>query len=270
MIIIDAADIYTLRAWRQTCHAYYRYVYVHLRLRYVRLVQPFFADVEAFDVVLRKYCAVISGSVAVQYFLTNEFWASGDMDIYVPDNAFAVVLDCFLTDERLGCRVAHRDGVVDGRRDRMSGLVDAGMRYSVKEVVRLTTRTGLGVDLVRSRTPSSVTPLLEFWSTLVRNFVSPDVCVCVYPRATFRRQAVLKPPPFLPGDHRAIAKYASRGFSLLYEAFQAVACSRLEHFCGPDAVVLFTNPLDCGSSYSRLLQRYPGGWAYVEYTAVEG
>lgn len=270
MIIIDIADIYMLRVWRQTCHAYYRHVCVHLRLRYVRLVQPFFVDVDVFDAVLRKYCAVISGSVAMRYFLTNEFWASGDMDIYVPDTAFDSVLDCFLSDERLGCRVTLRDGVLEGRRDRLSGLVDASMRYAVKDVVRLITRTGRAVDLVRSRTPSAVTPLLEFWSTLVRNFVSLDVCACMYPRTTFRRQAVLKPPPIFPGDHRAIAKYASRGFSMSYESFWVIAYSHPAHFCESGAVVLCTNPLERGYSCSRLLRRYSGGWAHVEYTAVDG
>ncbi|EIW51423.1 uncharacterized protein TRAVEDRAFT_107629, partial [Trametes versicolor FP-101664 SS1] len=142
--------------------------------------------------VLREYRAVVSGSVALHFFLSDESWVPGDIDIYVPDAVFDAMCERLLTDDALGCHAASRQYLLGRRVERMVDVLDTGMRYAVKDVVRLITRTGRGLDLVRSRTSSAVSPLLDFWSTLVRNFLTPDLCVCAHPDATFRRQAILK------------------------------------------------------------------------------
>ncbi|KAL1940480.1 hypothetical protein VTO73DRAFT_9052 [Trametes versicolor] len=251
LIIIDEADLRMLHVWRRTCKAYYRYVCVRMRKRYVRAMKPYFDDVDALDAVLREYRAVVSGSVALHFFLSDESWVPGDIDIYVPDAVFDAMCERLLTDDALGCHAASRQYLLGRRVERMVDVLDTGMRYAVKDVVRLITRTGRGLDLVRS----------------LRNFLTPDLCVCAHPDATFRRQAILKSPPLYRGDHRAIAKYLSRGFSLSDAgSYRAVGASHADHFCGLDAIVYVMSPLERGrASASAVLNWSSGGWLHFPH-----
>ena len=52
------------------------------------MIYPFVNDVSKLNRLLRQHGAVISGSVALRFFLPEETWDPEDMDIYVPDCTF--------------------------------------------------------------------------------------------------------------------------------------------------------------------------------------
>ncbi len=65
-----------------------RVVGAHLRSRYKESLKPFIDDVFVFDRLVKTHGAVISGSVALRFFLPEETWESGDLDVYLPNTTF--------------------------------------------------------------------------------------------------------------------------------------------------------------------------------------
>lgn len=82
--VMEQSDWRTLASWRATSRACFSSVAICLRLRYRAHVSPFVGNVELFNDVLTRHCAIISGSVALHYF-TLDPWTPGDLDVYVPD-----------------------------------------------------------------------------------------------------------------------------------------------------------------------------------------
>ena len=87
--IIHQCDIVDLVRWRRTSRAFFTVVSTVLRKRFNAAVWPFVGDPILFNALMTKYEAIISGSVALQFFLEDETWKPGDLDIYVPDTTFA-------------------------------------------------------------------------------------------------------------------------------------------------------------------------------------
>ncbi|KAI0708386.1 hypothetical protein C8Q76DRAFT_583424, partial [Earliella scabrosa] len=132
--------------------------------------------------LLTKHEAIISGSVALQFFLEDEKWIPGDLDIYVPDTTFPDFINA--VEDPCGLNFTRRPPETDG--SHVNG--ENGIR-----VVRCyTSATGRKVDVIRSIVHSPVTPLRHFWSTLVTNFIFPDGCACGFPHATMSRRGLIK------------------------------------------------------------------------------
>ena len=60
---------------------------------------PFVKDTPMFNQLLLDHGAVVSGSIALHFFLPNETWDPEDMDLYAPhcisDTFFAAISDPF-------------------------------------------------------------------------------------------------------------------------------------------------------------------------------
>ena len=52
------------------------------------VVRPFVRNPQALFRIMREHRAIISGSAALKFFLPEERWEVGDLDIYVPDSEF--------------------------------------------------------------------------------------------------------------------------------------------------------------------------------------
>ena len=52
------------------------------------LVKPFVQETKSFLLLLQEHGAVLSGSVALKFFVMDEEWDIGDLDIYVGDLEF--------------------------------------------------------------------------------------------------------------------------------------------------------------------------------------
>ena len=253
--IVQQSDLVTLLCWRRTSQTIFALVAKLLRERYEASVRTFIPNVPRFDALMRKTGAVISGSVALQYFLDEERWYPGDMDIYVSDDMYDTFVNDAVADDQLSFRHMPRrarwssvdgeevdldepdfagneedeDGIQDeengdgiddvefGEDTDSDGVPSGEGVQGIKAVWRFTTPTSRFIDVVRSPLNTPITPLQSFWSTLVCNFISPDGCGCGYPAVTMRRVGVVKSGYMSERDIDAAQKYAARGFGLVQD-----------------------------------------------------
>ncbi|RPD64425.1 hypothetical protein L226DRAFT_569862 [Lentinus tigrinus ALCF2SS1-7] len=87
-VILEFSDFRLLAAWRTTCRVCYNMVTRYLRRRYQTLVGRFVPNVSLFDALLRRHGAIVSGSVALRFFLPFATWEPNDLDVYVPYTQF--------------------------------------------------------------------------------------------------------------------------------------------------------------------------------------
>ncbi|KAI0698729.1 hypothetical protein C8Q76DRAFT_585922, partial [Earliella scabrosa] len=143
--------------------------------------------------LMRAHGAIISGSVALSYFLDEEFWTPGDLDIYVPDRLFTAFVKATTRDDAVGFRSCPRIRSIRSINDDSSiDFSDIGGLNGIKDVQRFRTVTGRYVDIIRSPIDTPVAPLHSFWSTLVTNFLTPDGCGCGFPEGTVYRRGFIK------------------------------------------------------------------------------
>ncbi|KAI0706595.1 hypothetical protein C8Q76DRAFT_600744, partial [Earliella scabrosa] len=137
--------------------------------------------------LLREAEGIISGSLALRFFLEDEGWEPRDMDIYIPEHKF----DTFIkrvTDPALLGFTESPPASGDGEAVTSGEIGHNGIRA----VQRYHTRTGRPVDIVQSLARTPVLPLQSFWSTLVSNFLTPDACICGFPSPTMNRRGLVK------------------------------------------------------------------------------
>ncbi|KAI0723577.1 hypothetical protein C8Q76DRAFT_691966 [Earliella scabrosa] len=203
-----------------------------LRKRFDAAISPFVLDARPLTALLTKHEAVISGSVALQFFLEDETWQPGDLDIYVPDTTFTEFI----------AAVENPRGLNFSRCDPEDEASHPDGENGIRAVRRYTSATGRKVDVIRSVVHSPVTPLRYFWSTLVTNFISPDSCACGFPHATLSRRGLIKDGPTTAKDRLAIRKYVDRGFDLSEDSWrQAIMDGSLWdylYFGDTDALVI--------------------------------
>ena len=88
LCIIYYSDWRTLGAWRRTSHACFSMVATELRHRYEEYLAPFVGELRAFDCLLRSHGAVISGALALHFFVPDSAWSPRDLDVYLPANTY--------------------------------------------------------------------------------------------------------------------------------------------------------------------------------------
>ena len=103
-LLVSFCDFRTMMAWRFTSRKNFAIVASVLRARYKDLVKPFVANVYAFNDALRRHGAVISGSVALYYFIPCDTWSPNDMDVYVSYDEFPALLHTLENDPSLQFR----------------------------------------------------------------------------------------------------------------------------------------------------------------------
>ncbi len=237
-----------LASWRQTCKTLYRAVGAHLRERYQKCVRPFVRDIALFDSLLVRHGAVVSGSVALHYFLPRATWTPNDLDIYVPESDFEDFVDAITNRRGLNFTVfPHRrpwdtiespqsassqfgdtgshDGAGDARVSRSrtpdafvdpNDFPEPSRHNGIREVRQFYTAQDRRVDVISVPSPNPVAALQHFWASLVMNFLRPDVAVCGFPLTTLECVGILK-PVMTAKDEKAADKYGTRGFDLLVD-----------------------------------------------------
>lgn len=100
--IISFSDWKTIAAWRATSRTSFRQVALHLRRRYHDHIRPFVTDVCTFDDTLRSHGGVISGTVALHFFVPDITWSPREMDIYIPFNSYRSFLSTITNPDGLG------------------------------------------------------------------------------------------------------------------------------------------------------------------------
>ncbi|KAI6027782.1 hypothetical protein BKA83DRAFT_4014945, partial [Pisolithus microcarpus] len=155
--------------------------------------------------ILRKCDAVISGSTALHILLPEcgTSWTPRDLDIYVLQANSAMLLHHILLQ---GYRTI-KD--VD--------LNKKGYTYSMHSHVVVVTDGHRRIDIIVSSSSAAMTPIFQFHSTAVMNFISVDTIFSCYPALTLRHPSMMNAGHLYYGTPtgtllEAVRKYQARGF----------------------------------------------------------
>ena len=174
-----------------------------LRYRFRQLVKPFVCDIPAFSNALRKHGAVISGSLALYYFVGCNDWYPNDMDVYVSYDEFPAFIRAVETDPSI--LFVASPSTPDSKLTTSNSL-------DIAEVRKYITPTKRSVDVIRSRRPTPLSPLVSFWTSLLVNFLTPDCVVSAFPRMVFNGRGYVKEFGMNARDTAAMRKYSGRMF----------------------------------------------------------
>ena len=202
-LLVSFCEFPTILAWRATSRRNFTIVASVLRSRYRGLVQPFVPNVHAFSEALRRHGAVLSGSVALYYFIPCDNWFPNDLDVYVSYDEFPAFVRTLQDDPALQFKMLPTlEGV----------QLSTSLSLDVAEIKKLSTPSHRVVDIIRSRRSTPVSPLIQFWTSMLVNFVTPDVCVAAFPRMVFNGRGFVKEFGMSSRNEAAMRKYTSRDF----------------------------------------------------------
>ena len=174
-----------------------------LRDRFRQLLNPFVCDVPAFVDALREHGAVISGSLALYYFIPCEDWYPNDMDVYVSHDRFPDFIRAIESHPSLHFVSSTRS---------TDSTAGASFSLEVAEVRKYVTPSNRSVDVIRSRRNNPASPLAGFWTSLLVNYVAPDSVACAFPRMVFNGKGYVKEFGMTSRDETAMRKYMNRRF----------------------------------------------------------
>ena len=174
-----------------------------LRDRFRHLVKPFVCDVAAFSGALREHGAVISGSLALYFFVHGDGWYPNDMDIYVSYEEYPAFLRTMESHPSIRFVASPRTP---------ASSIRSSDSLDIAEVRKYTTPTNRSVDVIRSRRANPVSPLVSFWTSLLVNFIASDCFASAFPRMVFNGKGYIKEVGMNARDEAALRKYTSRRF----------------------------------------------------------
>ena len=125
------------------------------------------------------------------------------MDLYVSYDEFPALLNALENDPALQFRPLPPTA---------GWAVLASTSLDIAEVRRMSTPSQRTVDVIRSRRSTPVSPLVQFWTSLLVNFVTPDACVATFPRMVFNGRGYVKEYGMTSQDKAAMRKYTARDF----------------------------------------------------------
>ncbi|KAG6371570.1 hypothetical protein JVT61DRAFT_9277 [Boletus reticuloceps] len=174
--------------------------------RLVRSVQPFGLDPNDFAQILHTHRAVVSGSFALFVFDRSGGWTPEDMDVYVPRGRMGQVINLLRALGYIPIRAVSK----------------ANSYHPYDQPIRRVTTLTNGVrsiDVVESSTRSSLSPIFQFHTTAVMNYISLNGFFCAYPTLTSQRRALVNHVRLndnSPTDKlvTCYSKYICRGFEL--------------------------------------------------------
>ncbi|RPD52333.1 hypothetical protein L227DRAFT_470790, partial [Lentinus tigrinus ALCF2SS1-6] len=135
---------------------------------------------------LTENAAIISGSVALQFFMSDPHWNPRDLDIYVANANWRNFVRAITDPSGLNfLPLLVPPPPTDSDKP--------GPSTSPNPVIQtFYTPNGRRVDVIRSPSNNPITPIWFFWSTHLMNFITPTACVSGFHSATLLRQGALK------------------------------------------------------------------------------
>ncbi|KAI5981975.1 hypothetical protein EDD15DRAFT_2134073, partial [Pisolithus albus] len=198
----DAGDLHRLRG---TSVENAQLVQSYLQHRVRKVGARYFANGKVLQDLLHTCDAVVSGSTVLHILLpeSGTAWTPVDLDIYVPQRT---------------CMMMLRRLKVEGY-SVVKEKVETTMGYPYLAVSRVII-VGNGqttINVVVSRSATSISPIFQFHTTAVMNFFSADSIFCSYPNLTLRHLTMVNAGPLYFGTMNlatidAMTKYKARGF----------------------------------------------------------
>ncbi|TFK81331.1 hypothetical protein K466DRAFT_440812, partial [Polyporus arcularius HHB13444] len=149
--------------------------------------------------LLIRYGGVVSGSAALRYFLPRAVWEPNDLDIYIPEAQFEDFVLAVTDRKRLDFTLFPRHGpwtLLESRGTTTSvgppPTASVEGHVGIREVRKFYTPRDRRVDIISVPSHNPVTALKGFWSSLVTNFLRPDMAACGSPRTTLEGVGILK------------------------------------------------------------------------------
>ncbi|KAI5994668.1 hypothetical protein EDD15DRAFT_2165720 [Pisolithus albus] len=181
----------------------------YVKRRISRVSAQYFAHADDLLDIIRCCDTVISGSTAL-HLLLPEYgtpWTPSDLDIYVPQRNTDMLLKLVT---RQGYEVIVEPPV---RR--------VGYTYTHVNRVVILSNGRQCVDVIVSRTRTALSPIFQFHSTVVMNFISGDTMFSSYLALTLRHLSLVNAGPLYYDAEkhamiRTIRKYVSRGFRYIH------------------------------------------------------
>ncbi|KAI6013549.1 hypothetical protein EDC04DRAFT_2579281, partial [Pisolithus marmoratus] len=133
--------------------------------------------------ILRTCEAVISGSTALHLLLLEcrTPWKPTDLDIYVPQHNLTLIqnrlkVEGYTTIDELAVN-------------------KVGYHYSHVSHVLVVSKDQRKINIVMSRTATALSPIFQFHSTAIMNFVSTNTIFCSYLTLTLRSLSMVNAGP---------------------------------------------------------------------------
>ena len=270
-LVTSLCDIETVFQLRMTSKQHFDIANSVLRMRFNDLVRPFIPQVDAFSEILLKHGAVISGSLALYYFIPGAYWYPRDIDIYVSHSQFTAFACARETDPTL--RLVPYTQPITPSWDSDEPW-DPSESLEIADVRKYITPTGRHMDVIQSRQETPLSPLRDFWTSLLANFVTPNGCGSAYPRLMFAGCGYVQDSPMTPRDKAYLITYmATRfkencGFQFLSESWgtwkHKSHWQNLEdYFCDQTGLVVHFGMRHQDSSPSLPVQPLSDGWKLI-------
>ncbi|KAI1786949.1 hypothetical protein LXA43DRAFT_896998 [Ganoderma leucocontextum] len=183
------------------------------------LASHFVSDVPRLFDLMDRTGTVFSGS-AVVAALYHTYWRAHDLDVYCAADSFQSIVDLFIDFEGYELANPPRHLLPAGNEEyqRGSGIKTGYDDHPHILQVAVLKKGGLKVDIIQSASASSLEPVACFWTTLVQNFLSPNIICIAYPALNDRGLSLLAPCQLvsmqLPSTETVgrIRKYEDRGY----------------------------------------------------------
>ncbi|KAI5992236.1 hypothetical protein EDD15DRAFT_2368509 [Pisolithus albus] len=177
----------------------------YLQWRLATVGGQYFTEGKTLVDLLHTCDAVVSGSTALHVLLPvyGTAWAPGDLDIYVAPPTSQCLLQKLLFEGYTTVKD------VD--------LNEKGYTYFKIARLFVLTKGHRHIDVIVSSTSCAISPILQFHSMAVMNFISADTIFCCYPTLTLRHLSMMNAAFLYFGAStgtvmEAVTKYQGRGF----------------------------------------------------------
>ncbi|RPD52074.1 hypothetical protein L226DRAFT_425045, partial [Lentinus tigrinus ALCF2SS1-7] len=132
--------------------------------------------------LLRRYGGIISGSVALHFLFPDARWEPNDLDLYLPEGQINAFMKAVTDKDGLNFSPFNPKWVL-GDPDELPPNFHwiPSSHAGLREVRQLYTPEGRRVDIIAAASSNPVYGLQRFWTSLVKNFLLPDACVCGFP-----------------------------------------------------------------------------------------
>ncbi|KAH7905060.1 hypothetical protein BJ138DRAFT_1118830 [Hygrophoropsis aurantiaca] len=194
-----------LLGFSSACKDHRTWVLQYLNRRIHNSLTVFISSPAALLDTMRFTSAVISGSFALAMFLPAAAvnWNIADLNIYTRDIHYNQLVLLLLR---------------DGYKVNYGGYRAAPANYynpAVKGIITLN-KGNQSVEIIISRTDSSIRPIFYFHSTVMMNFLTADSLFVAYPRLISHRRGLTNPLSRWDSETTRIAvdKYRQRGYTI--------------------------------------------------------
>ncbi|KAI6007115.1 hypothetical protein EDD15DRAFT_2152953, partial [Pisolithus albus] len=178
----------------------------YLKERVCAVGENYFGNPSVLPDILRYCDAVISGSMALHILLPQNgtAWTPRDLDIYMAQTSSAYLL-----------KKLFREGFTSASE---VDLNEMGYRHCNLSHVVVLTRDHLRIDILVSSTSAAISPILQFHSTAVMNFISVDTIFSCYPFLTLQHLSIMNVGLLYHSMSKhslidAVMKYQRHGFT---------------------------------------------------------